>query len=174
MHRRIPVLIVSFALVLVVRSDQNPRCYMCTSLTHPGCDTDPDANNIKTDECTLNHMTDMQRIIQQHNDLRNISHIFDVDTAHIYSATSPMACAKMVLKVKGKEVIVRNCQTEKTETVDPCKAIERKFPHDITLEYCDMCKHNACNSSTIITSKFLLDLLLVLGTMVFATFYTDA
>lgn len=73
---------------------------MCTSLTHPGCDTDPNANNIKTDECTLNHMADMQRIVQQHSDLSNISHIFDVDTAHIYSATPPMACAKMVLKGK--------------------------------------------------------------------------
>ncbi|XP_012135390.1 UPAR/Ly6 domain-containing protein CG9338 [Megachile rotundata] len=174
MLRRISVLIVSFALVFVVRSDENVKCYMCTSLTHPGCDTDPKTPNIKMEKCTLDSMSDMQKIVQQHNDLRNISYIFDVDNTQQYHAPATMACAKMVLKVKGKDVTVRNCQTAKAETIDPCKAIQRKFSNDISLEFCELCMHDACNGSTIVTPELLLNLVLVLGTVILRSFYNHA
>lgn len=79
-------------------ADEPLKCYMCTSLTNPGCDTDPKAHNIEPVECTLTHMADWQGTVNQNNDLKAISHIFEVDNFQHSQSPGPMACAKMVLK----------------------------------------------------------------------------
>ncbi|XP_076173200.1 UPAR/Ly6 domain-containing protein CG9338 [Ptiloglossa arizonensis] len=173
MHRRIPVLIVGLALVLVVRSDEPLKCYMCTSLTNPGCDTDPKAHNIEPVECTLTHMADWQGTVNQNNDLKAISHIFEVDNFQHSQSPGPMACAKMVLKVNKAEVIVRNCQTAKTETIDPCKAIQGKFSNEI-MQHCDLCMHDACNGSIAPTARILLVLLSLVGSVILGAIYNGA
>lgn len=171
MHRKLAVLTVILALVLVVRSDQSLKCYMCTSLMNEGCETDPKAHNLEPVECTLGQMVDWQRNVQQHNVLNAISGIFEVDNLQHYQATAPrdMACAKMVLKVAGKDVTVRSCQTAKTENIDPCKSIRSKFSNDfLNLEHCDLCMHDACNSSVVSSPRVLFILLSVLGTIAVA------
>ncbi|XP_076246736.1 uncharacterized protein LOC143186826 [Calliopsis andreniformis] len=175
MHRGIVVLVVNLALVLVVRSDEHLKCYMCTSLTNRGCDTDPGAHNIEPVECTLSHMDDWQRTLKQHNTLNAISHIFDVDTSQHYQAAAPMACAKMILRVKKQEITVRSCQTAKTETIDPCKAIQGKYSNDFSkLEVCDLCMHDACNDSIRTSPRILFILVSVVGTIALGAFYNGA
>ncbi|KZC08921.1 hypothetical protein WN55_00312, partial [Dufourea novaeangliae] len=156
-------------------TDENFRCYMCTSLTNPGCDTDPQAHNIEPVKCTLNNMKDWERTVQQHRVLSSLSHIFDVDHSWNHQAYAPLACAKMVLKVNKTEVIVRSCQTAKTETIDPCKAIQGKFNNDLSsLEHCDLCMQDACNSSIGLTPRIRDVLLSVLGTVILAAIYNGA
>ncbi|CAL7943833.1 unnamed protein product [Xylocopa violacea] len=175
MYRGISVLIVSLALVLVVRSEDNLKCYMCTSLTTPGCEKDPHLSNIEPVECTLNHMVDWQRNMQQHQVLGSIPAIFEVDNSQHHPIDVPMACAKMVIKVNQKEVIVRNCQTAKTETLDPCKAISGKLPSAISsLEHCELCSQDLCNSSITISPAIFLTLLSALGAMLLGRFYNGA
>ncbi|XP_076686472.1 UPAR/Ly6 domain-containing protein CG9338 [Andrena cerasifolii] len=174
MHRRIAVLIVSLALVSVVRSVEILKCYMCTSLTNPGCDTDPKAHNIEPVECTLNHMGELQRTVQQHSGLSAISYIFDVDNSQHHPTAGPVACAKMVLKVNKQDVIVRNCQTAKTETIDPCKAIEGKFSNNYSLQHCELCSHDACNGSMGVSPKILFVLLSAVGTVILGALYNSA
>ncbi|XP_016904141.1 uncharacterized protein LOC107992642 [Apis cerana] len=173
MNRRIASLIVSLALVLAVRSDEKLKCYMCTSLTDPSCDTDLSTEDIK--ECTLNNMDSFKQRIQQHNDLNKISVIFDVDKSQYYQASAPMACAKMILKVNNRDVTVRTCQTAKTETIDPCKAIEGKVTNNIhDLQSCQLCEQDACNGSISVSPRILLPLLSIIGAMAFASFYKTA
>ncbi|XP_043259782.1 uncharacterized protein LOC122401611 [Colletes gigas] len=175
MNRRIPVLIVGFALVLVVRSDEKLKCYMCTSLTNEGCDTDPKAHDIKPVECTMKNMVDWQLNVQQYGALSAISRIFEVDNSQQYQTAAPMACAKMVLMVDKQEVTVRNCQTAKTETIDPCRAIQGKFSSDLyRLEHCDLCTHDACNSSVAISARIFLVLLSLVGSVIFGGLYNRA
>nr|XP_033340618.1 uncharacterized protein LOC117228753 [Megalopta genalis] len=174
MQRRIAVLIVGLALVSVVRSD-DLKCYMCTSLTEPHCVSDPKAHNIELLECTLTHMYDFQRTLQKQNVSNVISHIFDVDHSSKYPHVGPMACAKMVLKVNKKEVTVRNCQTRKTETIDPCKAIQGKMNDDSSsLEHCDLCMQDACNTSTGLSPRIFVTLLSLAGTVIVGGFYNGA
>ncbi|CAK9801623.1 hypothetical protein ANTQUA_LOCUS2929 [Anthophora quadrimaculata] len=175
MHRRIAVLIVSLALVSVVCSDEILKCYMCTSLTNAGCDTDPKAYDIEPVECTLNNMVEWQQTVQKHSVLNAMSNIFDVDNSQYYQATAPMACAKMVFNDKKQDVIVRTCQTAKTETIDPCKTIRGKFTSDFfNLQFCELCMQNACNSAVTISPRIFLALLSVLGVRILGVFYNGA
>ena len=85
-------------------TDDKLKCYMCTSLTDPSCDTDLSTEDIK--ECTLNNMDSFKQRIQQHNDLNKIAVIFEVDKSQYYQASAPMACAKMILKGTNREFII--------------------------------------------------------------------
>ncbi|XP_017758439.1 PREDICTED: uncharacterized protein LOC108549532 [Eufriesea mexicana] len=175
MARRIAVLIVSFALVLAVRSDETLKCYMCTSLTNPGCDIDPKAHKIEPVECTVNNMIEWQKSVQRHQILNPISTIFEIDNSQHYQATAPMACAKMTLTVNKQDIIVRNCQTAKTETIDPCKAIGGKVSNDIfNLQHCDLCMEDACNSAITTSPRIFFTLISALGAIVLGSFYNVA
>ncbi|XP_053978208.1 uncharacterized protein LOC128876124 [Hylaeus volcanicus] len=178
MYRRIPVLVVGLVLVSVARSDETLKCYMCTSFSQPGCDTDPKANNIEPTECTLAHMADWQQTVLQHKSLSTISRIFEVDTSHSsqqYQAVAPMACAKLILKLNKHEVTVRSCQTAKTETIDPCKTIQGQFNNDlISVEHCELCMEDACNSSIANSARILLVLLSMVGSVILGALYNGA
>ncbi|XP_017876488.1 uncharacterized protein LOC108622885 [Ceratina calcarata] len=179
MYRRNAVLIICLALILVVRSDETLRCYMCTSETTPGCGTDPKAYNIEPEECTVTRMRDwQQRIVKQHNILRPIESIFEVDDSKYSPVAVPMACAKMILKVNKREVVVRNCQMAKTDTIDPCKAIEGKGKligdPIMSVEHCDLCESDACNSSDAFSPRILFTLSSILAAVAIANLYNTA
>lgn len=143
---------------------------MCTSLTSPGCDTDPKAYNIEPVECSLSRMIDWQhRTIMQHDILRSIP-IFEVDNLSHSPVSVPMACAKMILKVNKQEVIVRNCQMAKTETIDPCKAIEAKgtLTGTMNVQHCELCETDACNGSAAVSPTILVTLSSILAAVVIA------
>ncbi|XP_076752419.1 UPAR/Ly6 domain-containing protein CG9338 [Xylocopa sonorina] len=175
MYRRISVLIVGLALVSVVRSEENLKCYMCTSLTHTGCDKDPQASNILPVECTLNHMEEWEQKMKDHQIFGSMPAIFEVDNSQHHPVAVPMACAKMVIKVNLKEVVIRTCQTAKTETLDPCRAISGKLPGSISsLEQCELCSQDACNSSIQISPTIFLTLLSTLGAMLLGGLFNSA
>ncbi|XP_043591399.1 uncharacterized protein LOC122571554 isoform X1 [Bombus pyrosoma] len=173
MYRRILVLIVSLAFVLTARADKNVRCYVCTSLTHPNCETDPKAHNLELDECTLNHMVDWKLKIQQHKALEWAASIFDVDNLDP-EPVALMACAKMIFKDKYQNITMRSCQTAKTETFDPCKSINTMIPNDKKLEFCELCTEDACNSSITMSPIISFTLLSALGAVVLGCFYNSA
>ncbi|XP_076662104.1 uncharacterized protein LOC143365638 [Halictus rubicundus] len=181
MQPRIAVIIVGLALVSVVRSDTNLKCYMCTSLINPHCASDPKGHNIELAECTLSRMSEWQRTIHQHNSSSQhnissvISHIFDVDHSRNFKPVAPMACAKVVLKVNKQEVTVRNCQPAKTDTIDPCKSIQGKANGESSsLEHCDLCTHDACNTSPGLSPRIFVTLLSLVGTVILGGFYNGA
>ncbi|XP_033367031.1 uncharacterized protein LOC117243545 [Bombus vosnesenskii] len=177
MYRRILVLIVNLAFVLTARADKNVRCYVCTSLTHPNCETDPKAHNLELVECTLDQMLDWKLRIQQHKALTWAAPIFDVDDLD-HQLVAPMACAKMILKDKYQNITMRSCQTAKTETVDPCKSINAMIPtlttDDKKLEFCELCTEDACNSSITISPTISFTLLSALGAVILGCFYNSA
>ncbi|KAK9310610.1 hypothetical protein QLX08_000153 [Tetragonisca angustula] len=178
MYRRILVLIATLAFVLAVCADKNLRCYMCTSITNPGCETDPQAHNIQLVECTLSSMIDWKHNIQQHNILNSIASIFDVDNSQHHLSVAPMmACAKMIIRVSNSNqtVTVRSCQAAKTENIDPCKAMEGMLAaYNHKLEFCELCTEDACNSSIAISPKIFLTLLSILGVLVLGYSYNNA
>ncbi|KAG7205530.1 hypothetical protein KM043_007508 [Ampulex compressa] len=178
MHRNLAAFPIVLALVLAVRSDETLKCYMCTSLTNEGCGTDPKAHNLEPVECTLSKMGEWQRNIQQHNILNSIASIFEVDNTQNYPVSAPkdLACAKMVLKVAGQDVTVRSCQIAKTETIDPCKAIQGKLSNNLlgSMEHCDLCQEEACNGSTLPSPRVFYALLSVLGSLLVGTLYQGA
>ncbi|KOC65617.1 hypothetical protein WH47_01652, partial [Habropoda laboriosa] len=165
----------SVLIVSCYVADEILKCYMCSSETHSGCDTDPKAHNIEPVECTLNNMVLWQQAVQQHSVLKQISNIFDVDNSQHYQATAPLACAKMAVKVSDRDVTVRSCQTAKTETIDPCKTIRGKFANDgLNLQFCALCMQDACNSAVTVSPRIFLALLSVLGVRILGGFYNGA
>lgn len=173
------MLIICLALILVVRSDEALRCYMCTSLSHVGCDTDPKAYNIEPVECNVQNMIAWeQRTVLQHEVLRSMQSIFNVDNSQHSPVHVPMACGKMILKVNKEAVVVRNCQTAKTETIDPCKAIEGKGKLTgnpiMDVQLCELCETDACNSSTALSPRILFTLSSILAAVAIANLYNTA
>lgn len=77
--------------------------------------------------------------------------------------------------VNNRDVTVRTCQTAKTETIDPCKAIEGKVTNNIhDLQSCQLCEQDACNGSISVSPRILLPLLSIIGAIAFASFYETA
>lgn len=77
--------------------------------------------------------------------------------------------------VNNRDVTVRTCQTAKTETIDPCKAIEGKVTNNIhDLQSCQLCEQDACNGSISVSPRILLPLLSIIGAIAFASFYKTA
>lgn len=68
--------------------------------------------------------------------------------------------------------MVRSCQLAKTEYLDPCKVMQGKMNsmNGYSLESCDLCDSEACNSSSMITPKMFLFALPLLGFLVLQMF----
>lgn len=79
-----------------------------------------------------------------------------------------------LLSVKKEEVVVRNCQIAKAENIDPCKSIQGKMNDFSSLEHCDLCMHDACNTSTGLSPRIFVILLFLLGTVILGGFYNGA
>ncbi|XP_050455808.1 uncharacterized protein LOC126853784 [Cataglyphis hispanica] len=128
MHRRIMILLIASALVVAVHSDAL-KCYMCTSLSNATCGSALTTKSLQPVECTGTKIVDWQRDIQQHRILNKITGLFEIDEAlrHYPGVPRDMACAKMILNVANKEVIVRTCQTAKTDLIDPCETMKAKI-----------------------------------------------
>ncbi|XP_076303556.1 uncharacterized protein LOC143221846 [Lasioglossum baleicum] len=177
MQPRIAVIIVGLALVSVVRSDTNLKCYMCTTSTNPHCASDPKAHGIQLVECTLKLMSEWRDTLQHNKNVSAVvAKIFDVDHPTDFNHVAPMTCAKVVLKVNKKEVTLRNCQIAKTETLDPCKSIQRQVNSNSSssLEHCELCTHDACNTSPGLSSRIFVTLLSFVGAVILGGFYNGA
>ncbi|KYQ51645.1 hypothetical protein ALC60_09232, partial [Trachymyrmex zeteki] len=156
------------------------KCYMCTSLTNEDCGSDMTTNLLQPMECTGNKMVEWQRSIQQHNVLNPLARLFEVDDMlqHYQSPPKDTACAKMVIKIQAniiyiflvakQNVIIRTCQTAKTELIDPCKTMEEKLKVSMLgkMEQCAICLKNACNGTTSISSKIFYTFLSLFITLV--------
>ncbi|XP_029660216.1 uncharacterized protein LOC115233777 [Formica exsecta] len=175
MHRRITILLIASALVVAVHSDVL-KCYMCTSLSDEGCGSAFN-NSLQPVECTVNKIFEWQRDLQQHRTLSKIVSLFGIDEALQHSQRTPqnMACAKMVLNVDkvDKEVIVRTCQTNKTDHIDPCTVMEGKIQKDQLgmMKNCDLCHEDACNGTTVVSPEIFYALLSLLGALINVAFY---
>ncbi|KYN22441.1 hypothetical protein ALC57_05160, partial [Trachymyrmex cornetzi] len=155
------------------------KCYMCTSLSNDGCDSDMRTNSLQPLECTSNNMVEWQRSIQQHNVLNPLARLFEVDDMSQYYQGSPKdtACAKMVIKnkyimyiflVAKQDVTVRTCQTAKTEVIDPCKTMEEKLKVSSLgkMEQCALCLKDACNGTMSLSSKIFYTFLSLFSTLI--------
>ncbi|XP_072767426.1 UPAR/Ly6 domain-containing protein CG9338 [Anoplolepis gracilipes] len=165
MHRRLTILLVASALVVTVYSDVL-KCYMCTSLTNEGCNSSAvTTHSLLLKECTLTEMAKWQDRIKQHKVFKSITGFFNIDQPmqqhETYHQGSHMACSKMVLNVANTEVIVRTCQTAKTEVIDPCRTIKGKIQNQQlgTLEQCTLCYKDACNGATAVAPEIFYTLL---------------
>ncbi|EZA46964.1 hypothetical protein X777_00556 [Ooceraea biroi] len=125
---------------------------MCTSLSNEACGSDMVGKSLQPVECTGTKMLDWQTSIKQHNVLKLIAHLFEVDDTfqHYQRAPQDMACAKMILDVANTNVTVRTCQAAKTEILDPCKAMKGKLKEGLlgTMKQCTLCVEEACNGTT--------------------------
>ncbi|EGI62569.1 hypothetical protein G5I_09135, partial [Acromyrmex echinatior] len=146
------------------------KCYMCTSLSNNGCDSDMKANSLQPLECTGNNMVEWQRSIQQHKVLNSLARLFEVDDMlqHYQSPPKDTACAKMVIKTEKQDVIVRTCQTAKTELIDPCKTMEEKLKVSLLgkMEQCELCLKDACNGMMSLSSKIFYTFLSLFCTLI--------
>ncbi|KYN32728.1 hypothetical protein ALC56_13007, partial [Trachymyrmex septentrionalis] len=152
------------------------KCYMCTSLSNDGCDSDMKTNSLQPIECTGSNMVEWQRSIQQHNILNPLARLFEVDDMlqHYQGPPKDTACAKMVIKSKyifsvaKQDVIVRTCQTAKTEVIDPCKAMEEKLKVSLLgkMEQCALCLKDACNGTMSPSSKIFYTFLSLFSTLI--------
>ncbi|XP_070172664.1 uncharacterized protein [Polyergus mexicanus] len=177
MHRRITILLIASALLVAVHSDRVLKCYMCTSLSEKGCGSAFNSS-LQPVECTVKKILEWQRDLQQHRILSKIVSLFGIDEALQHSPRTPqdMACAKMVLnvdKVVNQEVIVRMCQTAKTDLIDPCKVMDGKIQKDQlgNMEHCELCPKDACNGTTIVSPEIFYALLSLLGSLIHVAFY---
>ncbi|KAH0949022.1 hypothetical protein HN011_009100 [Eciton burchellii] len=154
MHRRIAILFIASALIVMVHSDVL-KCYMCTSLSKD-CESNMVGKSVQPVECTWDKMFQWQKNIGQHKILSSIAHLFEVDeTFQHYPSPPSMACAKMILDVRNTNVTVRTCQTAKTEILDPCEVMKRKLKEDLlgTMKQCTLCKEDACNSTASLSPE---------------------
>ncbi|XP_018308915.1 uncharacterized protein [Mycetomoellerius zeteki] len=169
MSRVIATLLFASIFIITVYSDVL-KCYMCTSLTNEDCGSDMTTNLLQPMECTGNKMVEWQRSIQQHNVLNPLARLFEVDDMlqHYQSPPKDTACAKMVIKIAKQNVIIRTCQTAKTELIDPCKTMEEKLKVSMLgkMEQCAICLKNACNGTTSISSKIFYTFLSLFITLV--------
>ncbi|KAL6433796.1 hypothetical protein ACFW04_005792 [Cataglyphis niger] len=174
MHRRITILLIASALVVAVHSDVL-KCYMCTSLSNDSCGSALTTRSLQPVECTGTKIVDWQRDIQQHRILNKITGLFEIDEAlrHYPGIPRDMACAKMIFNVANKEVIVRTCQTAKTDLIDPCETMKAKIQKEQLgkIEQCALCNTDACNGTTIVSPEIFYMLLSLLGTLIHVAFY---
>ncbi|XP_036145394.1 uncharacterized protein LOC105840166 isoform X2 [Monomorium pharaonis] len=128
---------------------------MCTSLSNEGCSYDMTTTSLQPVECTGNKIDEWQRSIQQHNVLKSVAHIFAIDVmGHNYPRGTPMVCAKVILNIAKQDVIVRTCQTTKTEHIDSCKKMEEKLKDDLSNRMqCALCNRDACNSTMFLSPE---------------------
>ncbi|XP_018308914.1 uncharacterized protein [Mycetomoellerius zeteki] len=170
MSRVIATLLFASIFIITVYSEDVLKCYMCTSLTNEDCGSDMTTNLLQPMECTGNKMVEWQRSIQQHNVLNPLARLFEVDDMlqHYQSPPKDTACAKMVIKIAKQNVIIRTCQTAKTELIDPCKTMEEKLKVSMLgkMEQCAICLKNACNGTTSISSKIFYTFLSLFITLV--------
>ncbi|XP_018359934.1 PREDICTED: uncharacterized protein LOC108759133 isoform X2 [Trachymyrmex cornetzi] len=169
MPRVIATLLFTSIFIITVYSDVL-KCYMCTSLSNDGCDSDMRTNSLQPLECTSNNMVEWQRSIQQHNVLNPLARLFEVDDMSQYYQGSPKdtACAKMVIKIAKQDVTVRTCQTAKTEVIDPCKTMEEKLKVSSLgkMEQCALCLKDACNGTMSLSSKIFYTFLSLFSTLI--------
>ncbi|EFN77330.1 hypothetical protein EAI_14460 [Harpegnathos saltator] len=147
---------------------------MCTSLSNEGCGSELKTNLVQPVECTGQNMLDWQGIIKQHYVLNSIVGLYEVaDPIQHYQSTQDMACSKMTINIENQDVIIRTCQTAKTEIIDPCNIMKVKLKdhHHIEMTKCDLCPTDACNSTTIVSPDILYILLSFLGSLIHVTFY---
>lgn len=73
-----------------------------------------------------------------------------------------------IFLVAKQNVIIRTCQTAKTELIDPCKTMEEKLKVSMLgkMEQCAICLKNACNGTTSISSKIFYTFLSLFITLV--------
>ncbi|KYM96147.1 hypothetical protein ALC62_13198, partial [Cyphomyrmex costatus] len=161
------------------------KCYMCTSLSNEGCGSDMTMNSLQPVECTGNKIVEWQRSIQQHKILSPVARLFEVDDMlqqHYQGSPKDTACAKMVMNSKIKtsiyimyiflvakrDIIIRTCQTAKTELIDPCKTMADKLSGNLIgkMEQCALCHKDACNGTTSISSKILYTFLSFISTII--------
>ncbi|XP_025988860.1 uncharacterized protein LOC105195946 isoform X2 [Solenopsis invicta] len=148
MLRIIAVLFLVSTFILTVQTDNVLKCYMCNSLSNESCGSDMTMSLLQAVECTDNKIRDWQRSIQQHNDLKSIVQLFAFDEISQHYSATPIACAKVILNIAKRDVVVRTCQKTKTHN-DLCKKMKEKLKDDssIKMEQCAICHRDACNNT---------------------------
>ncbi|KYM81740.1 hypothetical protein ALC53_07733 [Atta colombica] len=170
MPRVIATLLFASIFITTVYSEDVLKCYMCTSLTSEDCDSDMKTNSLQPLECTGNNMMEWQRSIKQHNVLKPLARLFEIDDTLLYyqSLSKNTACVKMFIKIEKQDIIVRTCQTAKTELIDPCKTMENKLKVNMlgTIEQCALCLKDACNGTMSLSSKIFYTFLSLFSTLI--------
>ncbi|XP_032668598.1 uncharacterized protein LOC116842886 isoform X2 [Odontomachus brunneus] len=150
---------------------------MCTSLSDKECGSElVPSSTVKPIECTVNNMREWyNKKIKQHNVLDSIKWLFDVEEIqHQDTYQSPkMACSKMTLNVENQDVIIRTCQTAKTDNFDPCQIMEGKLDSHqlVKMDKCSLCLREACNSTTVMSPDILYIFLSFLGSLIYIALY---
>ncbi|XP_018402692.1 PREDICTED: uncharacterized protein LOC108779727 [Cyphomyrmex costatus] len=171
MPRVITILLITSIFIITVYSEDVLKCYMCTSLSNEGCGSDMTMNSLQPVECTGNKIVEWQRSIQQHKILSPVARLFEVDDMlqqHYQGSPKDTACAKMVMNIAKRDIIIRTCQTAKTELIDPCKTMADKLSGNLIgkMEQCALCHKDACNGTTSISSKILYTFLSFISTII--------
>lgn len=176
---------------------------MCTSLSDEGCGSafnnslqpvECTVNKIFEWQRDLQQHRTLSKIVSLFG--------IDEALQHSQRTPQNMACAKMVLNGKlplemftywdvsrtinvksamyfftvdkvDKEVIVRTCQTNKTDHIDPCTVMEGKIQKGQLgmMKNCDLCHEDACNGTTVVSPEIFYALLSLLGALIHVAFY---